>query len=216
MIINLRSGEVAEETRWNEIALWVVQAQEGDRDAMGRLIEQFERTVYAICLSRLGNANEASELTQEVFLQVLRRIDQIREPDRFAGWLRQMAVRMAINRATRRPLLPSVEDEILEGAVESDDFDSPLETLIAQERVEAVRDALAQLKPLDRETLVDFYFHGLSLIEMADRLEVPIGTVKRRLHVARSRLRVLLVGDGDEADWMPWNQQVEELELVGV
>lgn len=216
MIINLRSGEVAEETRWNEIALWVVQAQEGDRDAMGRLIEQFERTVYAICLGRLGNASEASELTQEVFLQVLRRIDQIREPERFAGWLRQMTVRMAINRATRRPLLPSVEDEILEVAVDCDHDESPLENLIAQERADAVREALARLKPLDRETLVDFYIHGLSLIEIADRLDVPVGTVKRRLHVARHRLRELLIGDGDEGDWMHWKQEVEELELVGV
>ncbi len=57
-------------------------------------------------LRRLGNPSEAMELTQEVFLHVLRRIHQLREPERFAGWLRQVAVRMAINRATRR-LAPS-------------------------------------------------------------------------------------------------------------
>ena len=95
-----------EETRtrgWTEVAGLVQRAQEGDREAFGLLVEQFQPTVYAIALRRLGNASEAAELTQEVFLHVLRRIHQLREPERFAGWLRQVAVRMAINRATRRP-----------------------------------------------------------------------------------------------------------------
>src|SRR4051794_12210945 len=82
---------------WGGLAVLVRQAQNGDREAFGQLIEQFERTVHAICLRRLGNPSEAIELTQEVFLHVMRRIDQLREPERFAGWLRQVAVRMAIN-----------------------------------------------------------------------------------------------------------------------
>ena len=94
----------------------VGRAQRGDREAFGELVEQFQPTVYAIALRRLGNPSDALELTQEVFLHVLRRIDQLREPERFAGWLRQVAVRMAINRATRRVAPPSVETGVLEGA----------------------------------------------------------------------------------------------------
>ena len=101
---------------WSELAVLVRQAQQGDREAFGQLIEQFERTVHAICLRRLGNPSEALELTQEVFLHVMQRIDQLREPERFAGWLRQVTVRMAINRATRRNDPASVETDILEGA----------------------------------------------------------------------------------------------------
>src|SRR5581483_7862465 len=87
---------------WAELAAMVVRAQRGDREAFGELVQQFQPTVYAIALRRLANASDALELTQEVFLHVLRRIGQLREPERFAGWLRQVAVRMAINRATRR------------------------------------------------------------------------------------------------------------------
>src|SRR4051794_6087293 len=87
---------------WTEVADLVVRAQAGDREAFGRLVEQFQPTVRAIAMRRLGNASEALELTQEVFLHILRRIHQLREPERFAGWLRQGAGRMAINRATRR------------------------------------------------------------------------------------------------------------------
>src|SRR5208282_3841523 len=72
-----------EQTRspsWTEVAELVQRAQEGDRDAFGRLVEQFQPTVYAIAQRRLGNASEAVELTQDVFLHILRRIRQLAAP----------------------------------------------------------------------------------------------------------------------------------------
>ena len=84
-----------------------------ETDVFGRLVEQFQPTVTAIALRRLGKASQRLELTQEVFLHVLRRIHQFREPKRFAGRLRQVAVRMAINRATRRVPPQTVENSIL-------------------------------------------------------------------------------------------------------
>ncbi|QEH36336.1 ECF RNA polymerase sigma factor SigW [Aquisphaera giovannonii] len=191
-----------DETRtrgWSAVAELVRLAQDGDRGAFGRLVEQFQPTVHAIAVRRLGNPSEALELTQEVFLHVLRRIHQLREPERFAGWLRQVAVRMAINRATRRVAPPTVEDSVLEGAYEA--ADQPIDELIARERAERLWEAMARLKELDRETLIAFYIRGLSLLEMADELTVPLGTIKRRLHTARKRLRQELeasVADADE------------------
>src|SRR3954454_11948428 len=129
-----------ESTHWSEVAVLVRRAQAGDREAFGALVEQFQRTVHAICLRRLGNPSEAIELTQEVFLHVMRRIDQLREPERFAGWLRQVAVRMAINRATRRNEPSSVETVVLEGAAET--RSDPLDELIARERAQRLWEAL--------------------------------------------------------------------------
>ena len=63
-----------------------------------------------------------------------------------------------------------------------------------QERQEEVRDGLRQLGEMDRQTLEAFYFSGQSLIEMADSYDAPVGTIKRRLHVARKRL-AKYVGD---------------------
>jgi len=184
---------------WTAVAELVVRAQEGDRDAFGRLVEQFEPTVHAIALRRLGNASEALELTQEVFLHVLRRIHQLRQPERFAGWLRQVAVRMAINRATRRLAPQTVETVVLEGAFEQGG--QPVDELITRERAERLWEAMGRLKALDRETLVAFYIRGLSLLEIADELDVPLGTIKRRLHTARKRLKAELeasVADAEE------------------
>ena len=189
---------------WNETADLVLRAQDGDRAAYGLLVEQFERTVYSVCLNRLGNASEALELTQDVFLHVMNRLDQLREPERFAGWLRQVAVRMAINRATRRVAPPSVETEILEGAGAC--HDDPLSALITRERAERLWAALERLKTLDRETLIAFYIDGDSLIAIADRLNTPIGTIKRRLHTARKRLKAELQGSVHDAD--EWSDQL--------
>ena len=181
------------------MATLVRQAQAGDREALGRLIEQFQRTVHAIALRRLGNPSEALELTQEVFLHVLRRIDQLREPERFAGWLRQVAIRMAINRATRRTAPPGVETSLLDGA--AGHLDDPLDALIARERARRLHEGLARLKALDRETLVAFYLNGQSLIEIAERLDAPLGTIKRRLHTARKRLKAELEDASTDDEW---------------
>ena len=186
---------------WGDLALLVRRAQAGDREAFGRLVEQFQRTVHAICLRRLGNPSEALELTQEVFLHVMRRIDQLREPERFAGWLRQVTVRMAINRATRRHAPPSVETTVLEAAGAGDTHDDPLAQVSSRERARRLHEGLDRLKPLDRETLVLFYIQDLSLVEMADRLDAPLGTIKRRLHTARKRLKTALEAGADSEEW---------------
>jgi RNA polymerase sigma-70 factor, ECF subfamily len=204
---------------WADLAIVVRRAQAGDREAFGALVEQFQPTVYAIALRRLGNPNDALELTQDVFLHVLQRIDQLREPERFAGWLRQVAVRMAINRATRRVAPVSVETAVLEGAYEGGD--EPLTQLISRERSERLWEALGRLKALDREALDAFYIRGHSLLEIAEELGVPLGTVKRRLHTARKRLRLEL--EGSVADAQEWtdgqaedpDEEFDEAELVG-
>jgi RNA polymerase sigma-70 factor (ECF subfamily) len=201
------------ETGWSNVAALVERAQAGDRDAFGQLVEQFQGTVQAVCLRRLGNPSEAAELTQDVFLHVLRRIHQLREPERFAGWLRQVAVRMAINRATRKLAPPSVEDEVLEGAGAETSRQGPLDDLIARERAQRLWDGLGRLKALDRETLVAFYIRGQSLLEMAEDLETPVGTIKRRLHTARLRLKAELqaaVINHDE--WADQDDEEDEVE----
>src|SRR5262249_39004001 len=84
------------------IVILVERAMAGDRRAYGELIERFQPTVYALALSRLRNPGEAQELAQEVFIHSMTRLGQLRDPRCFAGWLRQITVRMALNRLARR------------------------------------------------------------------------------------------------------------------
>jgi len=164
----------------------VIEAQNGCREAFGELARRYERTVYATALRRTGDTFEAQELVQEVFIQAMRKLEQLREPAAFGGWLRQITARMASNRMSRRRNFLATEPEILSGVcVESA---TPLSAALANERSQQVRQGLRRLRELDRETLVAFYVKGRSLIEMSDDFSSPVGTIKRRLHVARKRL----------------------------
>jgi RNA polymerase sigma-70 factor (ECF subfamily) len=161
-------------------------AQAGDRDAFGELFERFQPTVMAIAMRRLRDFADSQELCQDVFVQAMLKIEQLRTPEAFGGWLRQITVRMAINRAVRRAPAVSVEPEMLEATVTCEG--SPLDDILEIERKGQVREGLERLGEMDRDTLVAFYVDGHSLLEMADDFKAPLGTIKRRLHVARKRL----------------------------
>jgi RNA polymerase sigma-70 factor (ECF subfamily) len=163
----------------------VLRAQEGDREALGQLMVRYEGAVYAIALRRLNNHAEAEELSQEVFVQAMEKLCQLRQPECFGGWIRSIAKRMAINRAVRRsPLLSSQPDELDNCAEER----TPLVSALASEERSQVRAGMRRLRKLDRQTLEAFYVQGRSLAEMSNAFESPVGTIKRRLHVARKRL----------------------------
>jgi RNA polymerase sigma-70 factor (ECF subfamily) len=177
---------------WDEITILVNRARVGDRAAYGELVERFQPTVYAVALARLRNPTEAQELAQEVFVHVLTKLDQLRDAQCFAGWLRQITVRMAINRLTRRGPCHGAEQEVLDAVAAHDN--GPLDELVKSEQRAELWDGLDRLKPLDRDTLVAFYIQGRSLRQMSRQFETPVGTIKRRLHVARIRLREQLEG----------------------
>jgi RNA polymerase sigma-70 factor (ECF subfamily) len=177
---------IAEEVTEQEELGLVLAAQAGDSEAFGQLVERHERAVYALANRRLNNHAESQELAQEVFVKAFQRIDQLRQPECFSGWLRSITTRMAINRAVRRgPVIPT-EPQTLEASCV--DARTPLKAALAGERERQVRDGLGRLGELDRQTLVAFYVDGESLLEMSDRFRSPVGTIKRRLHVARKRL----------------------------
>ena len=170
-----------------DITILIDRARQGDRAAFGELVERFQPAVYAVALARLRDVNEAVELTQEVFIHALRKLDQLRDPRCFVGWLRQITVRMAINRVTRQAPCKGADPEIMQNAPAADA--GPLDALIRAEQRAEVMEGLEALKPLDRATLTAFYLKGRSLVQMSREFETPVGTIKRRLHVARNRLR---------------------------
>jgi RNA polymerase sigma-70 factor (ECF subfamily) len=175
---------------WTEIKELVERAQAGDRVAYGELVERFQPTVYAVALARLRNPTDAQELTQDVFLHGMRKLAQLRDPQCFAGWLRQITVRMAINRLTRGAPVAKVDSEVLDNTEAAGA--TPLDEMVKAEQAAALHVALDHLKPVDRATLVAFYIHGRTLKQMAREFETPVGTIKRRLHVARNRLKKVL------------------------
>lgn len=168
------------------VAQLVVRAQQGDRDAFGELFDRYRSAIVAGAMSRVRNADEADELAQDVFIQAMQKINQLRVPEAFGGWLRQIVHRMAINRVTRNRSAIACDPDTLAATCVTED--APDEVAESREQAQAVRNSIDRLGALDQETLTAFYLNGRTLIEMSNEFQAPIGTIKRRLHVARKRL----------------------------
>ncbi|MCE9533716.1 MAG: sigma-70 family RNA polymerase sigma factor [Planctomycetes bacterium] len=175
---------------WTEITILVEQAQAGNKIAYGELVRRFQGSVYGMALAKVRNEHEAEELVQDVFIHGMKKLPQLRDPRCFAGWLRQITARMAINRLIRRGPFRGTEPEILDNVPDREG--SLFETFERDENKEHLREGLGRLKQLDRQTLEAFYLRGQSLKQMSREFETPIGTIKRRLHVARQRLKDVL------------------------
>lgn len=164
----------------------VIDAQTGDREAFGDLFQRYEAMILVIATRKLGNAADAQELCQDVFVQAMLKLPQLRVPEAFGSWIKRIAHRMAINRLVRKG--PVIATDPINLVAKVDDYGDPIEGALEAERCEQVREGLNQLRDLDRETLEAFYIHGNSLREMSDAFDAPLGTIKRRLHMARKRL----------------------------
>jgi RNA polymerase sigma-70 factor, ECF subfamily len=164
----------------------VLDAQTGDRSALEELIERHQNYVQLLATQYVSNRDDAAEISQEVFILVMRRLDQLQVPAAFSSWLRRITHRTAINYCRRRKVAFAVEPEALD-ANEGKSTD-PATTAEDQETNQQLHRGLNRLNDCDRKTLVAFYLNDQSLIEMAAAFKAPIGTIKRRLHVARKRL----------------------------
>ena len=169
----------------------VRQAAAGDAAAFERLYEQHHRRVYSLCLRMLGNQSQAEDLTQEVFLQVYKKLGSFRGDSAFTTWLHRLTVNQVLMHFRKRGVK-------LEHTSEEGDFTHVVETPLQSTRrismVErlALEKAVAQLPPGYRTVFVLHDVEGYEHEEIAGMLNVSIGTSKSQLHKARMRLREFL------------------------
>jgi RNA polymerase sigma-70 factor (ECF subfamily) len=166
------------------------RARAGDRTAYGELVRRFRPAIYGVLLAWLRDPAEADDVAQDVFLHSMRKIGQLRDSRCFSSWLRQIAVRLALNRLNRRRSVSSLSPT--RQALVTGSSEGPLDEIVRAEEQGQVHEGLSHLKPLDRAMLEAFYLRSRSLREMSEEFDVPLGTIKRRLHTARQRLRQLL------------------------
>ncbi len=162
----------------------VERAQAGDRDAFEMLVRQRVDTVYRTAYAILGNAADAHDATQETFIAAWRALPRLREPERFAAWLGRIttnACRMSLrHRRSVREIPMDTDDHSVTASYEAPDG------RIAA--AQAFDHAFERLPVEQRALLVAHHLEGRSLTNIADELEIPVGTVKSRLHAARSAL----------------------------
>lgn len=166
--------------------------QQGQSEALGTLYDRYVRLVYGLALRILENAQEAEDLTQDVFLSLYHRNRYDPKRGSLSSFLTTMTRSRAIDklrsRGTKLKFL-----ERWKGVVRGETFSaSPLEQVSTLERSQRVREALAQLPEAERQVLEVAYYEGLSQTEIATRLNIPLGTVKTRSRQGLLKLRRLL------------------------
>ncbi len=173
----------------------VTAAQQGDLTAFSAVVRRFEDMAVGYAYSLLGDRDAAQDAAQEAFIEAYLCLQGLREPYAFPAWLRRIVLKQC-DRVTRKATVATVP---LESAAEVPAREpGPAEALEQQEVRRTVLAAVGSLPEHERTTTTLFYINGYSLTEIGDFLEVPVGTVKRRLHSARQKLRermMDLVGD---------------------
>jgi RNA polymerase sigma-70 factor (ECF subfamily) len=167
------------------------------------LVRRYERPLYNFILRCLRNGARAEELFQETFLRCFRGLATF-DPDQpgasFKAWLYRVAVHL-VRDEVRRPVFQralALEQELGLDA-EADHAPDPEDQASWAQQRARVRRAVTLLPELPREVLVLHQYQGLSYPEIAETLDIPVGTVKSRMHAALEGLRKVLVHDGDEA-----------------
>ncbi len=171
----------------------------GQRGAFERLVHRYEHELYSYLRRYLGDAQMAEDVFQVTFLQVHLKCDKFEEGRRFRPWLYTIATNQAIDaqRKNKRHRIASLDrkttgphDDAVGTLIEllASGEPSPLSSLESSERCDWIRSALAELPETLRAAVVLVYYQGLKYREAADVLNIPVGTVKSRLHAAILKL----------------------------
>jgi len=169
------------------LAALVERCRRRDEDAMAELVSRFRSWALDLANALLDDAFLAEDAVQEAFTTALLRLNDLRDPLAFPGWLRQIVRRQANHLLRKRREVPLDDVTGLQqgGSAASEPERNDLR--------EYVREVIRGLPPVIRDTTELFYLEERSCPEIAAMLNVPQGTVKRRLHDARQRLRGILL-----------------------
>lgn len=170
-------------------ALLVRRLEAGDDDALRVLYERYGRLVFGMTYRLLGDRQAAEECTQDVFVSAWRNAQGYKPSRaRVSTWLLAIARNRAIDATRRRAARPVDPREDVWTTEETPDSAD----LVAQaDEAHRVAAAMAELPDAQREAVFLAYFDGLSHTEIAERLELPVGTVKGRIRLALDRLRTI-------------------------
>jgi RNA polymerase sigma-70 factor (ECF subfamily) len=173
----------------------VSKTRSNDADAFRELVGRYQGHVYGLAYSLVGNWVDAQDITQETFIRAYLDLDKLRDPGRFAPWLRRVAFGTAMNwlRAFRPGLYAHMDGRADLDELEIPDFrPGPAELVERRELADAVLRAVQSLPPKYRMPLAMFHLDGLSYQKVAEFLDIPLGTAKSLIHRAREKLKVVL------------------------
>jgi RNA polymerase sigma-70 factor (ECF subfamily) len=177
----------------------IERCRSGDREAFDELVRRYEKQTYNLAYRLSGNYDDASDVVVEAFVRAFQGLHTFRGDANFSTWLHRVVVNTFLDMRKRQKGRQhlSLEEQIeLDGdsltrQIE-DTSPGPQELVEEKEREQVLQQAIAQLSPDRRILIVLYHFENLSYDEIAQMLNLPVGTVKSRLNRARLALREIL------------------------
>lgn len=177
----------------------VDQARSGDQAAYAQLMERYRESIYFMMMKMVRNADDADDLTIEAFGKAFSRLDQYSPSFAFSTWLFKIASNNCIDFIRKKRIkMTSMESSYVNedgdsiGIDARDEERDPEANIIHSQKVKHMRHLVSQLKPRYRELIEKRYFEELSYEEIADELNLPLGTVKAQLFRARDFLAQMM------------------------
>jgi RNA polymerase sigma-70 factor, ECF subfamily len=178
-------------TARSEDANLVQSTLDGDQSAFQTLVERYQGRLFALARHYTRNVVEIEDIVQDTFLKAYRRLDSFDHRSSFYTWIYRIATNTVLDVLKRRGRSPvqAVEDPELIGEAAPRDLPAPSAKLEAKELSELTHEVLSHLPDIFRTVLVMREFDDMAYQEIADTLEISIGTVESRLFRARARFK---------------------------
>jgi len=171
------------------------EALQGDSAAFGQLVTRYQDRLYNTLVHVVGSADAAADAVQDAFVQAYVKLATFQRASAFYTWLYRIAFNLAVSRRRReKPALSIERAQLASGEEPVDRHAAPGDRLERHERACQVQSALARLSPEHRAILILREVDGCAYEQIAEILDLPIGTIRSRLHRARLQLRDQLKG----------------------
>ena len=177
---------VLEEDEGSDDRILVVRTRNGDKSAFGLLVRKYQLRVLRMVMAMIGDLETAKDIVQESFIKAFQNLDRFMVERPFYPWLSKIATNLTLNHIKRGGREVSMDDETTAPAVSH--RDNPLDKLQANESDKRFMAAVNKLPEQYRVVFVLRNFEELGYSEIADRLEISIGTVDSRIYRARRTL----------------------------
>jgi RNA polymerase sigma-70 factor (ECF subfamily) len=173
----------------------IERARGGDRDAFGEIVRMYQKRVFRLARRMSRSDDDAWDITQDAFIRAMDAMERFDPQYRFFTWMYRIVVNLAINRTEKRKRRGEVQFiEEYDGGGAQVVEDQALERAAAEELADAVRSAVGRLSPPLRAVFVLRVDQGLSYGEIAETLDIAMGTVMSRLSRARKAVRESVSG----------------------
>ncbi|MEM7116467.1 MAG: sigma-70 family RNA polymerase sigma factor [Chloroflexota bacterium] len=164
---------------------WVEKAQTGESGAFGQLVDHFQQMAYWTAVRYVDDPAQAHDVAQEAFIEAYHCLPSLREPQAFPAWFKRIIFKQSDRFLRRKRPLSSLEDELALPTWQL----GPEAVVVQWQQQQQLQHLIQTLSLKQQEVVTRFYFDGLSLLEIAERLSLPYSTVKKRLYAARQKLK---------------------------